>query len=116
MNPFDSLKLACFATIATTMGYDAVWQKEGGEEIPARVLFNEPTREEEVGSHDYGYRRPTLEYKGTDWPGLKELVEAKEQVIVSLRGRSYEVLSIEAEKGVARDGEVFTAILQEVMP
>lgn len=107
-NVFDTLKANTFSAIAITMGYDAVWNG-----ITARVLFNDPSVNEKVSEHEYDYHRPTIEFKEGDWPGMKELIEAKADVIIETRGNQYYALKIAGM--VAKDGETYKVQLQEVL-
>lgn len=108
-NVFDTLKAQTFDVIATTMGYDAVCQG-----VAARVLFNSPSVEEKVSAHDYAYERPTLEFKEGDWPGVRDLIEAKEDVVITVRGIDYYALKIVGEGKTAHDGETYKVILEEI--
>lgn len=108
-NVFDSLKAQTFDQIATTMGYDA--ECNG---MKARVLFNWPSVGEKVSEHQYDFDRPTIEFKEGDWPGVRELIEAKEDVIIEVRGKEYYALKIIGDKNIAHDGETYKVILQEI--
>lgn len=107
-NVFDTLKAQTFDTIATTMGYDAVC-----ESVTARVLFNLPSEEETVSEHDYDFDRPTLEFKEGDWPGVREKIEAKQDVLITVRGKTFYALKIIGDGKIAHDGETYKVILQE---
>lgn len=108
-NVFDSFKLHTFDAIATTMGYDASCMG-----IKARVLFNEPSSKEKVSEHSFDYNRPTLEFKIKDWEGVKELIEAKEDVLISVKGKEYYAMKVVGDGTIAQDGETYKVILQEL--
>ncbi|MCO5285202.1 MAG: hypothetical protein M9898_02170 [Chitinophagaceae bacterium] len=107
-NVFDTLKVNTFSAIAVTMGYDASWNG-----ITARVLYNDPSVSEKVSEHGYDYQRPTLEYKEGDWPGMRELIEAKQDVIIEIKGKNYYALKIVG--AVARDGDTYKVQLEEIV-
>lgn len=105
-NVFDTLKAETFSAIAVTMGYDAVWNG-----LTARVLFNDPSAPEDVSDHRYDYRRPTIEYKEGDWPGMRQAIEAKQNVLIETRGKRYHALKVEGT--IARDGDTYKVQLHE---
>lgn len=105
-NVFDTLKANTFAAIAETMGYDAAWNG-----VTARVLYNDPSVSEKVSEHSYDYQRPTLEYKEGDWPGMRELIETKQDVLIELRGKTYYALKIVG--AIAKDGDTYKVQLEE---
>jgi len=106
-NVFDAYKAQTFDVIATTMGYDAVC-----EGVSARVLFNSPSVSETVSDHDYDYGRPTLEFKVGDWPGVKEKIEATQDVTITVRGVDYYAMKITGPGSIAQDGETYKVILE----
>lgn len=115
-NVFDSLKATAFDVVTNTMGYEALWYPgadQDAEPISAKVLFNDPAKPESVGGdRSYGYDRPTIEFKEGDWPGLKLSVDDKQPELIFVKGTYYYVHQIIGEKGSARDGETYTAILE----
>jgi len=108
-NVFDEYKAHTFSAIATTMGYDAECRG-----MTARVLFNQPSKNEKVADYEYSYDRPTLEFKIGDWPGIREAIDAKENVIINVRSKEYLALRIDGERNAARDGETYLVYLQEI--
>lgn len=106
-NPFDHIKHQVFDHIAVTMGYDAICRG-----VKARVLYNCPAEKEAVGSHDYSFERPTLEFREGDWPGIKQAIEAKENVLIEIEGKQYYALKIVGNRTIARDGETYQVILE----
>ena len=108
-NVFDAFKLQTFSQIATTMGYDAIC-----DGVKARVLFNSPSQNEKVSEHQFDYDRPTLEFKITDWPGVREKIEAKEDVLITVKGKEYYAMKIVGDGKIANDGETYKVTLEEV--
>jgi len=107
-NVFDAFKAQTFDQIATTMGYTATCRG-----TVARVLLNTPNVSEKVSEHSYDYDRPTLEFKIKDWPGIKEAIEAKEDVVITVRGTDYYALKIIGDGNIAQDGEVYKVTLHQ---
>jgi hypothetical protein len=107
-NVFDSFKAQTFDVIATTMGYDA--QCRG---ITARVLFNHPSENEKLSEHNYDYDRPTLEFKVNDWEGIREAIERKEDVLITLREKEYYAMKIIGDDRIAQDGDTYKVLLEE---
>ncbi|RLJ34164.1 hypothetical protein CLU97_3659 [Chryseobacterium sp. 7] len=107
-NVFDTFKALTFDVIATTMGYDA--QCRG---ITARVLFNHPSENEKLSEHNYDYDRPTLEFKVNDWEGIREAIERKEDVLITLRGKEYYAMKIIGDDRIAHDGDTYKVLLEE---
>lgn len=108
-NVFDSFKAQTFDHIATTMGYDAYC-----DGVKARVLFNSPSKGEKVSEHQFNYDRPTLEFKVNDWPGVRELIEAKEDVLITVKGKEYYAMKIVGDGTIAKDGETYKVVLEEL--
>jgi hypothetical protein len=55
MNIFDHLAETTHDVVTATMGYDATWNG-----MKARVLFNEPARDEYINGQEFQFARPTL--------------------------------------------------------
>lgn len=108
-NVFDSFKAQTFSSIATTMGYTAIC-----EGVEARVLYNEPSVSEKLSEHSFEYSRPTLEFKTGDWVGVREKIEAKDDVLISVKGKEYYAMKIVGDGTIAKDGETYKIALQEV--
>jgi len=68
-NVFDGLRETAFKVVATTMGFNATWDGN-----TYRVLFREPSEEEQLGQVKYNPSVVHIEYQEGDFPGLSELV------------------------------------------
>lgn len=115
-NVFDNLKATAFNVVTNTMGYEALWYPDAdleSEPIPAKVLFNDPAKPETVGDRSFDNDRTTIEFKEGDWPGLKNSVDRKRPELIFVKGDYYYIYQIIGEKGSARDGETYTAILEK---
>lgn len=108
-NLFDRLKKNVFNAIATQMGYDASWEGK-----KARILLNCPSQEEREAEHFYDFGRVKMEYKESDWPGLKELIEEKQLQTITIEEAEYKTLKIIADSSRAQDGGVYTVSLQKI--
>ncbi|MFT4061083.1 MAG: hypothetical protein QM642_01860 [Edaphocola sp.] len=117
-NIFDGLRDTAFDVVARAMGYDAYWHPGGSpvdEPVKARVLFNRPGKEEQVANHDYTFGRPSLEYRGGDWPGLYEEAGQSKLALVEVEGQYYYVykVSLQDGYGYSKDGNTYVAILDK---
>lgn len=90
------------------MGYEAECRG-----VKAQVLFNSPSKNEKLSEHDYDYDRPTLEFKVNDWIGVREAIERKEDVLITVRGRNYYAMKIIGDDRIADDGETYKVLLEE---
>jgi len=95
-----------FATVTTTMGYDATWGAE-----TARVLFAGPTEKEKLKSADFDPDKLEMEYKAGDFEGLKQLADDNEMPVITIA-----TIGEFTVKSVAKkfDGKTFVARLQAV--
>lgn len=87
---FDNLQSSLFATVTSTMGYDATWQPAAGAPQTNKVLYNGPTEKEKLFSANYDPDKLTMEYTEGMFPGLKESVDSGnlESVSIVLNGIS----------------------------
>lgn len=109
MNIFDGLASNVFSTVATTMGYDVVWQPvDGSDTQTARVLFKDPSMAQKVGPVEFRPNEFVMEYKLGDLVGLKESTDARGREEVLIENRSYMVVAVDA----IADGKTFRAILE----
>ncbi len=90
------------------MGYEAECRG-----VKAQVLFNSPSKNEKLSEHDYDYDRPTLEFKVGDWIGVRQAIEQKEDVLITVRGRDYYAMKIIGDDDIADDGETYKVLLEE---
>jgi len=117
-NPFDGLSDRVFDACERTMGYDASWSpSQGGSAQTARVLFMEPTKDEEIGEYADSYIQRTffMEYWDDDFTGLDTAIrdDEEEQVVITFDSgdRTFYVRSTEKKY----DGRNFKARLEEVV-
>ena len=109
-NLFDGLSSRVFATVANTMGYDAIWQPmDESPEQSARVLFKDPSTAQKVGPIQFMPNQYVMEYKLGDFDGLKPSVDNGGREYVTIEGSEYQVAAIDA----IADGRTFRAILEK---
>lgn len=107
-NLFDGLASSAFGTVAKTMGYDAIWQPSEGEPKTARVLYRDPSQDQKVGPITFMPNEYVMEYKLGDFDGLKEAADSQSFPEVSIEGRIFQVLTVDA----IADGRTFQARMQ----
>lgn len=66
---FDGLREVAFNVVSKTMGYNATWDGN-----TYRVLFRDPSEQEQLGQVKYNPNVVHIEYQEGDFPGLSELV------------------------------------------
>jgi hypothetical protein len=109
MNLFDGLAKNAFGTVAEVMGYTAIWQPDDGSDIQtARVLFRDPSTAQKVGSVEYMPNQYVMEYRLGDFQGMKELADNNDRPRVTIEGRDYFAVYVEA----IADGRTFRATLE----
>lgn len=107
-SPFDALQASVFGTVSATLGYEASWSPSaGGSAYTARVLFKAPSDDQRLAFVDYSEVQPFCEYYGSDFPGLKDAVEARSHERLVINGITYYVRKVEA----IHDGRTFKATL-----
>ncbi len=90
MNLFDTLQQNTFNVVKNTMGYDASWTPTaGGDSITAKVLLNQPTKDETVSDIDYDALHPSVEYFEADLPGLYESVSDNINEVITINGNNF---------------------------
>lgn len=94
-NLFDDLQDASFDVVTNTYGYDATWSpSEGGDDVVARVLFNNPTNKQKLSGVEYDPYHYKMEYKKGDLPGLKEAIDKTGTETVTIQGQQYYVRQV----------------------
>jgi hypothetical protein len=117
-NPFDAMSDRVFDACERTMGYDASWLPSGGGSLQtARVLFKEPTYQQEIGEYADSYIQRTffMEYWDGDFIGLDTSVrdDGNETVTITFNSgdREFYVRSVERKY----DGRNFKARIEEIL-
>jgi len=117
-NPFDGLSDRVFDACEKTMGYNASWTpSQGGSTQTARVLFKEPTQDEEIGEYADSYIQRTffMEYWDDDFTGLETAVnnDVRETVTISFNGgdRTFYIRAVHRKY----DGRNFKARIEEIL-
>ncbi len=108
-NLFDDLQDGAFDIVTNTMGYDATWTpSEGGDEQTARVLINNPTESKKMSIAEYDPYRWDMEYKKSDFLGLKDAVDKNNVEIVTINGADYYIRQVIAKW----DGKTMVAAME----
>ncbi|MCM5528962.1 hypothetical protein [Parasegetibacter sp. NRK P23] len=111
MNIFDSMHRTAQKAITKTMGYMAQWMPlTGGDEITGSVLYNEPTRKQEISEQDFETFQPWMEYLEGEFPGLLESVRNNNPETVVINGRTFVTLKNGSKK---YDGKTIIINLEE---
>lgn len=108
---FDAMQNALFEVVKDQFGFAASWTaSDSSETWNGLVLFRNPTQVAELAG--FGQYDPTIwemEYKFGDFPGLRELVDARiSEEVVIIDGVEYHVRAIAS----VYDGRTFKATLQ----
>lgn len=114
-NIFDSIKKTTHGVITKTFGYDAVWVSSvSGISYTARIGYRDPSEKEYLaGLDDFEPKEPYMDYFITDFPGLKESVDASNAEYVTIEGKGYFwIKSITAKS----DGDTHLAKMQISVP
>ena len=110
---FDELKQTAFARVLSLMGEDAVWESSAGFTVEGRILFQYPTKPENIGSSDaceYPPETPVAEWFMDTFTGLKELSDAQNDEYLIIRGEKYFITKVETKV----DGDTYVANLEKV--
>lgn len=110
---FDTMQNALFQTVKNQFGFSAIWTaSDSSQTWEGLVLFRNPTQVAELSG--FGQYDPTIwemEYKFGDFPGLRELVDARiSEETIEIDAVEYYVRAISA----IFDGRTFKATLQPV--
>jgi hypothetical protein len=110
MNVFDRYSKTMHSTVASLMGYTAVWtpyDNSVGAET-ATVLFRAPTRKEELDGVAYAPTNFMMEYHEGIFQNLKALADKASNERVTVDGTEYLVVSV---RKIA-DGRTYIAKLE----
>lgn len=110
---FDNLQNALFQVVKDQFGFAASWTaSDNSGTWEGLVLFKNPTQVAELAG--FGQYDPTMwqmEYKFGDFPGLRELVDARiSEEVVTIDGTQYHVRAV----ATVFDGRTIKATLQPV--
>jgi hypothetical protein len=93
------------------MGYDALWIPSDGSNPSghkARVLFMNPSNDEELQNVKYSSLDFEIEYEKGFFPLLKELVDDKSIERIQVKGQTFTVRKVRAKA----DGDTLCATLK----
>jgi hypothetical protein len=108
-SPFDNIQKAVFGIVGKTFGVPAVWTPSAGEPSQnATVLFNDPSYSWKVSKVEFNPNHYTMEYKWTDFVGLKAAVDDAQTEVVAVDGTEYYVRSVKT----LFDGKTYEATLE----
>ena len=88
-NIFDNIALLAANATLNVFGYDAVWTPVAGTgPVSGRVFYNDRKGSAKLGEVKYGVDEWRVEFKDSDFPGLKNSVNknVKEPISVTVRG------------------------------
>jgi len=88
--PFDDIRELAFASILERMGTEASWiSSVEGYEKKALVLFREPTDDRMIAQFGYNPNVWYVEWKGSDFEGLDDAVDAGNDELITIDGVDY---------------------------
>lgn len=109
MGLFDRFKESVNRVVNNTMGTVAVWTpSHGGDVKTATVLFKDPTETQKFLGVEFDNETASFEYLKSDFPGLRESANLKNDEIVHINGLSYGVNAVR----VLHDGDIYLAEIQ----
>lgn len=94
MNLFDGLQDTAFNVVTTSMGYPASWQPPTGELQTANVLYKDPSQTARLLDQEYDAENCMIEYKRSEFIGLKSLVDSKAEPTILVNGIEYGVMEV----------------------
>lgn len=106
-NLFDGLQDTMFNTVTKTFGYQATWQPSSGDLQLADVLYKDATQTAKLLDQEYDPRNCMIEYKESDFVGLKSLVDASHEIKIKVNELDYGVMKITSKY----DGKTMIALL-----
>lgn len=110
MSFFDGYQSAAHSIVERMYADDASWTPSlGGPVQTAKVLFNSPTRKEDIADNEFEAEYPSMEYLDTYFIGLADSVRVANAETVIINGNSFSVYSIEKKY----DGKTIIASLRE---
>ena len=95
-SPFDLLESNVMDVVETIFGETCTWQPSTGGPLQTEtVLFKDKTKPQGVGGNDFPELYPTIEFKRSQFPTLKALVDdTKKRERVTIRGVVYGVRTV----------------------
>jgi hypothetical protein len=109
-NIFDNAKKVMYDTALSVMGRRCAWVSSlTTQSYSALVHFKYPTQKEELAGIDFMPVNPFMEYRESEFPGLKSAVDAGEMESVNIEGHGvFVVRSVERRF----DGDILKAYLE----
>lgn len=110
-NLFDGIQHKAFTIVSNTMGYNATWTPSNNNtSLTARVLFKDATETAKLLQIEYDPERAIIEYFEGSFTGLKPLVDAKSDEMVTISNVQYVVDEVE----IKEDGKTYLAHMRKV--
>jgi hypothetical protein len=100
MSAFDDMAVMVVDTTSDVFGDLATWVKDGSHTYTALVKFKDMPGQAEIGeSHRYGLDKWSIEIKDKDFPGLKDLIDQNNKVLltVTVRGTATQYYGVSAD-------------------
>lgn len=109
---FDSMQSNAVDKVNNLYGYPAVWDpSDSSPEQTATVLFKDPTDDKDVsGIAEYNPLHILMEYKISDFIGLRAAANSGKNEVVTIDGTGYWVRQVNAKY----DGKTMIAILETI--
>ena len=111
MSLFDSIEKNTYSLVTRLYGDTAIWiPTNGSAQQTAKVLFNNPTKNQKLSDVVYDPRDWQMEYHKEDFIQLKDLVDSGTNQVVTINGISYYVKAVYTKW----DGDISMAKLEIV--
>jgi len=94
VNLFDGLQDTMLNVVTNTMGYLSTWQPSIGQLQTATVLYKDASQTAKILDQEYDPRNCMIEYKSFDFVGLRDLVDAGNEIRITVNGLEYGVMKI----------------------
>jgi|GEM_PF-2889971 len=93
---FDAIVSAAVKATDTVFAYTATWTPPAGDAITALVKYKDMSGEAKLGDNKYNLDKWTIEYTDSDFPGMKDLINAngKPLITVNVRGTNIDYIGI----------------------
>lgn len=108
--PFDQYAQQAFTQVALALGRDATWVSPLGDTYKAKVMFEIPPSNANLGGMDIEYDGPRFDYQDAQLPGLFAFVTEGLHQTVVIDGISYRCTNVVRHK----DGQELRAYLSEI--
>jgi hypothetical protein len=93
---FDQVAKVAVGITDNVFAYSATWTPANADPITAQVKYKDMSGEAKLADNKYGVDKWTIEYTDSDFPGLKDFINAngKANITVNVRGTNIAYVGI----------------------